>query len=242
MSHRTRRLLAPAMLGVAGTATLIALCLWQLQRLEWKEGLIATLEARLSAPPLEGLPAAPDPAVDEFRRVVLTGRFEGERGAHGHPDAPLLATFGQEGAGYRIIQPLTLTDGRKVMVSRGWVPLEAKNEGGRAIRPTPAPDGEVTITGALRWPDDPQSPAYGRNDNVWVARDLNAMRELFGVEPVLVVAETPTPGPDGRAPRPTPLTVDLPNNHAGYAFTWGLLAAVWASMSALWAFREMRRG
>lgn len=234
----TRRILAPLLIGVAGTAALIALSLWQVQRLDWKLGLIDALEARLSAEAVP-LPEEIDPEEDEFRRVTLTGRFEGQDGTHGHPDAPFLTTL-EKAPGYRILQPFTLTDGRRVIVSRGWVPAEAKNEGGRAVKPIPAPEGEVTITGALRFPDDPQDPVYGERDNVWVARDLDTLSAVFGTLPVLVVAETPTPGPSGRAPVPTPLTVNLRNHHAEYAITWALLALVWAVMSGIWAWREAR--
>ncbi|MEM6972412.1 MAG: SURF1 family protein [Pseudomonadota bacterium] len=229
-----RRFLAPLILGVAGTATLIALSVWQTQRLAWKEGLIAELSARLAEAPI-ALPVAPDPEVFEFRRVVVTGRFTGETGEHGHVDAPLLATL-EKAPGYRVIQPFEMVDGRRIMVTRGWVPLEAKNIDGRAVRPIPAPEDEVTVTGALRWPDDPQSPAFGARDNVWIARDLAIYADLFDVEPLLVVAETATPGPETRSPVPTPLTVNLRNNHFGYAVTWGLLAFAWIIMSAIWAW------
>ncbi|MEM9761091.1 MAG: SURF1 family protein [Pseudomonadota bacterium] len=239
MTGSQRRAIAAIILGVAGTATLIALCFWQLQRLEWKLGLIASLEERLLAEPV-ALPALPTPD-DEFLRVAVTGRFEGREGTHGFTDAPLLTTFDKQ-AGYRVLQPFTLDDGRRIMVSRGWVPVAAKNAGGRAALPTPAPEGEVTLTGALRYPDDPQSPAFGASDNVWIARDLSVMAEVFDVEPVLLVSETPTPGPGVRAPLLQPLTVNLKNDHLGYAITWGLLAAVWAVMSGVLAFREWRRG
>lgn len=132
MPTPSRRLLAPVLLGVAGTATLIALSVWQVQRLEWKEGLIAELSARLDEPPI-ALPENPTPAEHEFRRVEITGRFVTEPGSHGHVDAPLLATLDKT-AGYRVIQPFETEAGRRVMVSRGWVPLEAKNRNGRATR------------------------------------------------------------------------------------------------------------
>ncbi|MEO1775411.1 MAG: SURF1 family protein [Pseudomonadota bacterium] len=238
MSDSLRRAAAPLILGVAGTAALIALCLWQLERLDWKLGLIAELEERLAAPPM-ALPATPDPAAHEFRRVTVTGRFTGELGAHGQPDAPLLATR-DKAPGYRIIQPFETVEGRRIMVSRGWVPLEAKNTGGRAVREIPVPADEVTLTGALRWPDDPQSPAFGPNDNVWIARDLAIYAEVFGVEPLLLVAETETPGPTTRSPIPQPLTVNLRNPHEGYAITWGLMALAWVMMSGIWLRSRLR--
>ncbi|MEM7497511.1 MAG: SURF1 family protein [Pseudomonadota bacterium] len=238
MTAPQRRAIAAIILGVAGTATLTALCLWQLQRLDWKLGLIASLEERLVAEPVP-LPAEPT-MEDEFLRVFVTGRFEAQPGRHGFTDAPFL-TPRDKRPGYRVLQPFTLEDGRRIMVSRGWVPVAAKNEGGRASLPTPAPAGAVTLTGALRFPDDPQSPAFGPSDNVWIARDLDVMAELFGTEPVLLVSETATPGADGTAPQLQPLTVNLKNDHLGYAITWGMLAAVWAVMSGLLAFREWRR-
>ncbi|MEL6196341.1 MAG: SURF1 family protein [Pseudomonadota bacterium] len=238
MSPRLRRLVAPVILGVVGTATLFALCSWQLQRLDWKLGIIAVLEERLAADPV-ALPPQPQAEADEFRRVRVTGRFTAAPGTHGQPDAPLLATLDKQ-PGYRIIQPFETTDGRRIMVSRGWVPLEAKNESGRAIRPIPVPAGEVTITGALRWPDDPQEPAFGETDNVWIARDLTVYERVFDVEPLLIVAETETPGPATRSPIPQPLTVNLRNDHLGYAITWGLLGLTWAVLSTLLALRAYR--
>ena len=55
---------------------LIALSVWQVQRLDWKEGLIAELEGRLAAAPVS-VPAAPDPDRDSFLRVRAEGRLAG---------------------------------------------------------------------------------------------------------------------------------------------------------------------
>ena len=51
MSSRTprARLVFALVVGLGGVAILCALGTWQLQRLAWKEGLIAELEARLAA-------------------------------------------------------------------------------------------------------------------------------------------------------------------------------------------------
>jgi surfeit locus 1 family protein len=215
---------------------------WQLGRLEWKEALIATLEARLAAAPAP-LPVAPDPAAEEFRRVTVTGRFTGAAGAHGFADAAYLTTRRPDGPGYRVVQPFETADGRTILVDRGYVPLDAKNEGGRAARPTPAPDGALTLTGALRWPQEADffaGEGAGPADNVWLTRSVARLAPLWGAEPLLVVAETPT-APEGRWPDPMPVTVDLPNDHREYAITWGALAAVWAAMGALLVRREARR-
>ena len=53
-----RPLLLPGLVVIAGLAVLIGLGVWQLERLGWKEGLIATLDRRLSAAPTALPPAA----------------------------------------------------------------------------------------------------------------------------------------------------------------------------------------
>ena len=43
------RYLAPLLIGIAGCAILLWLGTWQMQRLDWKEGLLADMEALTSA-------------------------------------------------------------------------------------------------------------------------------------------------------------------------------------------------
>ncbi|QIE56235.1 SURF1 family protein [Pikeienuella piscinae] len=225
--------------GALGAAVLVSLCIWQIQRLEWKEGVITTLETRLSGAPT-ALPEAFDPATQEFTRVVIKGRFDGAPGAHGFDDAPLLTSLPPYGPGYRVIQPFVLDDGRRVLVDRGYLPVTEKNVAGAASRPTPAPDGVIEITGALRWPDEGrEGPDFGAVDNVWVNRDLDEMAALFGTEPVLIVAETSTAVGDWPIPRPIE-AINVPNNHLNYAITWGALALIWAGMTAWLVVRPQK--
>ena len=72
-------LVLPALLALAAIVTFIGLGTWQVQRKAWKEGLIESLEQRLSAPPVD-LPsrerwAKLDPAKDEFRHVKFSAAF-----------------------------------------------------------------------------------------------------------------------------------------------------------------------
>ena len=62
-------LLAVVLLGV-----LLALGTWQVQRMQWKEGLIASAEAAAGQPPLP-LAAALKLEDPEFRRVILDSGF-----------------------------------------------------------------------------------------------------------------------------------------------------------------------
>lgn len=220
----SRRLILPLLFGLGGTLILLALGVWQLQRLEWKEGVLAEIEARIAAPPVP-LPAAPDPARDRFLPVALRGAFTGE-------ELHVLASRKRRGPGYRIVGAFRTEDGRRVMVDRGFVPTEAKD--------SPRPPGPAEVTGNLHWPDevDGFTPAPDIAAGIWFARDVPAMAAALGTEPVLVVARAPTG--DGVEPEPVG-TAGIPNDHLQYALTWFALAAVWAGMTAFLLWRIRRR-
>ena len=224
---------AAIIFGLVGTAVLIGLGAWQVERLARKEAIIARLEQRLAADPV-ALPVSPDPARDAFLRVRVTGRIGGG-------ELHVLTSLIPYGPGFRVIVPLTDASGRVVLADLGYVPEAAKDAGYR-------PAGPVEVVGALYWPDETDgfTPAPDREANIWFARDLAPMAEALGTEPLLIVAESygGTPGDSlggGDWPRPLRLGVDLTNDHLQYAITWFSLALIWAVMSALLVRRERER-
>ena len=66
----SRRMILPLLFGLVGAAILIGLGTWQVQRLHWKEGLIATAEAKIAMPAV-ALPAQPDPVADRYLSVTV---------------------------------------------------------------------------------------------------------------------------------------------------------------------------
>jgi surfeit locus 1 family protein len=222
----TRRIWQALIFGLGGTAILLALGSWQMQRLAWKEGLIAELEAKLSAPPA-ALPADPTEAEDEYRRVRVEGRF-------GPEELHVITSARPWGPGFRVIAPFETADGRRILVDRGFVPDEAKD--------APREPGEAEITGALLWPDETgfDTPEPDREANIWFAREAAAMAEALGTAPVMVVAESD--GGEGTFPAARPVTVNLRNDHLQYAVTWFSLAAIWVTMTMVVLWRLVRRG
>lgn len=219
-----RRLFLPLLFGVVGTAVLVALGSWQLERLRWKEDVIAQIEARLAADPV----AVPEKATAEehqYLHVRAEGRLlPGE--VHVYTSIP------PHGVGYRVIAPLELDDGRRVLVDRGFVPIEAKD----ASRPT----GPVELEGVLHWPreTDRFTADPDRAENIWFARNVPLMAEALATEPVMLVVARSTPA---GAIMPQPVTVDIPNRHMEYVVTWYGLALVWAGMTVYWLRRNGRR-
>lgn len=224
------RVAAAIAFGVAGVSVLVGLGVWQVQRLTWKEGVIAAIETRLGEAPV-ALPEEVSEADDEYRRVRLTGRLiAGD-------EIAVLTTMKPEGPGFRIISPFETPEGRRILVDRGYVPEALKDPD---LRPSEPDMGYAVATGALLWPDEVDSftPEPDAARGIWFARDLPAMAAALGTEPVLAVLETPM---TGDWPRPVPVTVDLPNDHLEYALTWFSLAAIWAGMTVLLVRRERRR-
>jgi surfeit locus 1 family protein len=222
-----RRLIFPLLLGLAGAAVLIGLGVWQLQRLAWKEAILADIAARIAAPP-GPLPAAPDPEADRYRPVAVTGRFTGD-------DIRVLASQKGAGPGYRVVAGFETAEGRRILVDRGFLPEALR----AAHRPVEA---AATVTGNLHWPDevDRFTPPPDARTGIWFARDLPAMAAVLRAEPVLVIARTVEPADPAVLPLPLD-TAHIPNDHLGYAVTWFGLAAVWLGMTALLVWRIARR-
>jgi surfeit locus 1 family protein len=124
------------------------------------------------------------------------------------------------------------TDGRRVMVDRGFIP-----EGQRA---EPRPSGPAMVVGNLHWPEevDGFTPEPDARTGLWFARDVPAMADRLRSEPILIIAREAT------APGIEPIPVDIsgiPNDHFGYAVQWFGLAAVWLGMTAYLLWRIRRR-
>ncbi|MEX3014599.1 SURF1 family protein [Gymnodinialimonas hymeniacidonis] len=219
------RLITVGLFGLIGAAILVSLGVWQLQRLAWKEGVLAEIDARISAAPV-AVPATPDPVADRYLPVTAEGVFAGD------PLRVLVSVQGS-GPGYRLISPFE-ADGRRVLLDRGFLA-----EG--VALPEPH-EGPITVTGNLHWPDevDGFTPEPDIARNQWFARNVDAMAAHLGTEPVFIVLREMSVSD---APvTPLPVTSEgIPNNHLGYAVQWFGLALVWLGMTAFLAWRITRR-
>jgi surfeit locus 1 family protein len=222
---RTKGLLGFTALALAALAVLIGLGVWQLERLQWKEGLIAEIEARSTGAPItiaEALAIACQGRDPDYYRVGVEGRF------HHDKERYLFAQSLADGTpGWHVITPLETTGGDMVLVDRGFVPDVLKEASSRASGQV---EGVVTVTGIVRSPEIQGSfvPDNEPEANRWFWRDLGAMaRSMFPegtveMAPFFLDAEkSDVPGgwPEGGQTR-----LELPNNHLQYAITWFLLA------------------
>jgi len=221
-------ILAVLLLGV-----LLALGVWQVQRMQWKEGLIASAEAAAGQPPLP-LDEALKLDNPEFRRVILTCR--------GLSAAPFveLQSIENSDAGVRLVSTCAVEGGPTLLVDRGFVSAEISSR-----PPVNAADTmPVVITGVLRRSPAPSAltppPAEGR----FYGRDAEAMARALKVEgpvsPFTVFATTST-NPDWAALKPSAPPAAFTNNHLGYALTWFGLAVALIAFYAVLLRRRMTR-
>ncbi|MCD9148438.1 SURF1 family protein [Pseudophaeobacter flagellatus] len=218
-----QRLVFLSVIGGLGLAALLSLGIWQMQRLAWKEAVLDQIETRIAADPV-ALPADVNEARDKYLPVRLEGEIlPGE--------LHVFTSIKDLGAGYRIIAPFVTSDGRRVMLDRGYVPASAKTKA--------RPIGAAALVGNLHWPDDTDdfTPAPELEANIWYSRDVAQMAEALNSAPVLLVLrEAP---PEHSAIRLMPVgTALIPNDHLQYAITWFSLAFIWAAMTASFLWRS----
>ncbi|WP_149739658.1 SURF1 family protein [Rhizobium sp. RU20A] len=224
---------------LAAFAILLSLGTWQVERLVWKEALLATIAERRAAPPapLADIEAAAAAGQDiDYRTVTATGTFEHGRERH------FLATWNGE-SGFYVFTPLTLADGRSLFINRGFVPYDRKDPAKRSEGQVAGP---VTVTGLARPPLAAKPsllvPDNDAAKNVFYWKDLAAMTTSAGLDPArtlpLFVDADATPNPGG-LPIGGVTQVDLPNNHLQYAVTWyGLALALAGVVLVAWVRRR----
>ena len=240
MTDPARRFPVGLTIAVAiSLAILIGLGVWQLQRLAWKESLLARVEALQAAPAQSGAAALERMAAGadlDFARVVIE--------CPGLATAPYLQLYsvrdGQPGA--RLISACQTVGGRyrSILVDRGFVAesISARPNVNVSDR-TP-----VTITGVLRVPEEGNfvSPPNDAAANRWYVRDVAAMAKALKADapaPLVLMAETSS-NPEWGALDPAPLPAQITNRHLEYALTWfGLAAAlVGVYVAMLWRRRK----
>lgn len=243
---RWRSLFLLALAAIVAFLVLIGLGTWQLERLAWKEQLVARVAARVHAPPQ----AVPEPGLwpqltreaDEYRRVSARGHFDHARetlvySVRGEDAGPL------KGQGFLVVTPLLRADGPPILVNRGFVPSDRRDPSSRAEGQV---EGEIEVVGLLRLPEDASwfVPANDAASAVFYRMDpgdIAAARGVAGAAPFIIDQEA------GAAPGGLPAgggtRLAFPNRHLEYALTWyGLAAALVGVGIAVAISRRRGRG
>lgn len=200
----------PLLFSSIGFCLLISLGVWQLQRLTWKQNLIAQIQTQQDLPRVElssALITEPIP----FRHVYTEGIFD--YGA----ELRLLGRTVQNIMGYYVFTPLQLRDGRQIYVSRGWVSNTVQDY------EISRPSGPVRVEGVLR---------EKMSRNLFTPTNHLEQQEIYAFDPQELGQDNLIPyyieathiTPHGEYPRVIKQEIHLRNHHLLYALTWFALA------------------
>jgi surfeit locus 1 family protein len=193
---------------------LLGLGFWQLQRLAWKENLIARIEDQMQQKPLPFDAAILDKDL-EYRKVLFTGRILPGKIFLLRPRVQ------NEKVGAHLIVPMQDANSSLVVfVNTGWVLQDTKQ--------IPQDIKEILsrpITGILTKPVAHRfTPQNKPEKDEWYWVDIPALAVAAGaqsVAPVLLNLDR------------LGITPDQPNNHRQYAAFWFSMAAVFVVIFVL---------
>ena len=183
-----------------------ALGTWQLYRLQWKLELINEISSGLNSSPIE----YSNSIKKNYQRVNTFGKFDFDKQI-------FLYSLNESGKpGYDVITPFRTSKGENVLVNRGWIIKELKDN--------PSINFEVAnekkIVGLLREIYKPNmfKPDNDLKNNIWFSIDLEDLRNATGEqfnEFVIFLEDNQV-----KIPLPKKISIDVPNNHLKYAITW----------------------
>eukprot|EP01126_Amoeba_proteus_P014306 TRINITY_DN1624_c0_g2_i26.p1 TRINITY_DN1624_c0_g2~~TRINITY_DN1624_c0_g2_i26.p1 ORF type:complete len:217 (+),score=46.51 TRINITY_DN1624_c0_g2_i26:91-651(+) len=156
----------------------------------------------------------------EFRPVCVAGNYDFSCEQFIYPRV----LEGTRDVGMHVITPFTRSNGDRILINRGWIPLQQKHStvDGQT-------DGEITVCGLVRKPEN-KKPSYFTPENepaknMWYWLDLNSMAKATYALPVIIdkiaVNSSQKNGSTSDfTPIPGQTPIQLRNQHLGYAITW----------------------
>lgn len=222
--------LLPTILMFLGVGVLCALGTWQLQRLEWKRGILNALETEYQKE-AEEIKLTELRQDLTFKRGLLRGQYLNRQNIMVGP-----RTY--EGKiGKNFYRPFLLAGGQVLFVNQGWVPGDYNLLVDDVYKPR-----YETLTGILKLPGEHNmfTPANSPEKAQWYYPEVKAMAEMLHIkQPVLpyvfVLEKKNDPGP---YPQPVATKLKPNNNHLQYAFFWFALAG---AMVVVYALRFLRK-
>ncbi len=218
--------------SLIGLAILLTLGTWQVQRLSWKQDLIAKIEARVSSAPIpfeeayrrwragedmEYTPVTARLAFDHSKEAHVFGTWEGAIGWYVFtPSLAPLADLNAEDAELHLY------------VNRGFVPELFKELNARPELTAGA--DTILITGLFRSPQKAPAiagslaPEDNPEKNQWHQRSPKAFASVTSFEALPVWIDSAETASAGEWPKGGTTRVTFNNRHLEYALTWYGLA------------------
>ncbi len=233
----------PWVIGLAAllaASLTVSLGLWQLRRADQKLGLQAAMAQRQALPPLSNadLRASDDTQAMWHRPAALRGLWVAE--------ATVFLDNRQmdQRQGFYVVTPLRLTsDGRLLLVQRGWVPRDFQDRTKVPEVPTPV-NTEVVVSGRMaaapaKVYELGHSGSGPIRQNLYIG-DVAKALDANVIDGSLVQLAPVASSPDDGLERHWPAVAVDVHKHHGYAFQWFGLSAlivflyVWFQIISPW--------
>ena len=184
----------------------IALGVWQIIRLNWKNNLILEIENSLKNPPVE----LSKSNKENFLRIKTSGTIDFEKQIY-------LYNLNDSGTpGFEVVNPI-LIDNENYLINRGWIPFEKKGSKELNIF------DENNFIGTLKLQGRKNifKPDNDIDENYWFSLNREDILKFTGKEFSKYIIYL-----DGnyQIPKPKKITANISNNHKKYAMTWFSLA------------------
>ena len=210
------------LIAIPGLIILLSLGTWQIKRLAWKEALLENINNNLRAEP-SLLTTGVKKLDHNYKMVKVKGVLEPK-------SIFILTPIKGSGAGFRVISPLKLKSGSKILIDRGVIKEKEKSYLQTSVQPR-------LVVGYLSWPNETDyfTPEPNLARNIWFSRDLEKMAKFLKTQPILVVATENRLDPSIKMRDPIN---EIPNNHLQYAITWFMMSILWFGMSVYFVYKK----
>ena len=212
--------------------TFIFLGFWQVERLEWKNKIIAQLETEYAKNPMDFRLGFDDLKKQDIQQGHIKGKFDYSKQILMGPKKQ------DEQIGYDVIIPMTLREKKTVLVNMGWIKGEKRED----IK-TPTPRDRIVLTGITRKPDwNRHTPNNSPTNNIWTKLDIDqiaAAKNIKNIAPVIFYAKTASVPfnefkmmEDNWYPR---------NKHRQYALFWFSAAGILLVLVGFYFFLQRKK-
>lgn len=181
-----------------------ALGTWQLVRLQWKNNLINEIGEGFKSPAIN----YSNKIQKNYQRIIAEGEYDFEKQIY-------LYSLNEKGEpGYDVITPFKTLDLENILINRGWIKANQKNESiinkveGKKIQGLMFKNVKKNIF----------KPDNEIEKNIWFSINLEDVNKFTGKkfnEYIFYLEDEKI-----STPKPKKITIDLPNNHLKYAITW----------------------
>ena len=177
---------------------------WQIHRLQWKVDLISEINNGLNSEPI----FYSNTNIKNYQKVKFSGIFDFEKQI-------FLYSLNNKGKpGYDIITPLKINSNEILLINRGWIQKDQKNN--KNINKIVSNSYQGILKKITK--PNPFKPDNDIENNIWYSLKLTDLEDFTGYKLsnfVLFLQNNQNNLVENKIVSP-----DLPNNHLKYAITW----------------------